>query len=137
MCPFTLWNGADTLHQTHPPSVTVLEMTDEGRAEDMDPSSILGGLGCSEKGRVFGTSFAIRWLLGAYSASSVLGHHRGQVNVYQRGATHNIRYLRLFICADLTGPVSRGFLWWDSNTTWYREFSGPSIQESQTYQHEW
>ena len=109
--PFTLWNRADTLHQTHPPAIAVLKMTDEGRTEDMDPSPILGGLGCSEKGRVFGTSFAVRWLLGAHSASSILGHHYGQVNMYQRGATHNIRCFRLFICADFTGPVSRGFLW--------------------------
>lgn len=77
MCPFTLWNGADTLYQTHLLPVAVLQMTDEGRAEYMDPSPILGGLGCSEKGRVFGTSFAICRLLGAHNASSVLGHRRG------------------------------------------------------------
>jgi hypothetical protein len=74
VCPFSFWNGTDTLHQTHSPSVAVLEMTDKGRAEDMDPSPILGGLGCSEKSRVFGTSFAICWLLGAYNTSSVLGY---------------------------------------------------------------
>ena len=75
VCPFTFWNGTDTLHQTHSPSVTVLQMTDEGRTEDMDPSPILGGLGCSEKGRVFGTSFAVCWHFGAHSASGILGHH--------------------------------------------------------------
>ena len=74
MGPFSFRNGAGTLYQTHSPSVAVLEMTDESRAEDMDPSPVLGGLGCSEKSRVFGTSFAIRWLLGAYNTSSVLEH---------------------------------------------------------------
>lgn len=77
MCPFSFWNSTDTLHQPHSPSVAVLEMTDKGRAEDMDPSSILGGLRRSEKSRVFGTSFAIRWFLGAYNTRSVLGHQHG------------------------------------------------------------
>lgn len=77
VCPFSFWNSTDTLHQTHSPSVAVLEMTDKGRAEDMDPSSILGGLRCSEKSGVFGTSFAIRRFLGAYNTSSVLGHQHG------------------------------------------------------------
>jgi hypothetical protein len=77
MCPFSFWNGTDTLHQTHSPSVAVIEMTDKGRAEDMDPSPILGGLGGSEKSRVLGTSFAIRWLLRAYNTGRVLGHQHG------------------------------------------------------------
>ena len=80
MCPFSFRNSTDTFHQTHSPSVAVLEMTDEGRAKNMDPSPILGGLGCSEKSGVFGTSFAVCWRLGAYNTSSVLGrqHRSGE-----------------------------------------------------------
>lgn len=61
----------------------------------------------------------------------------GQVNGHQHNVTHNIRCLRLLICADFTGPVSRGFFWWDPNTTWYTELSAPPIEKQQSYRREW